>query len=370
VLSGINDVNNLSSSANAAAVTALVESLVGVSGSIRLGLTRLKASGFNVAVATVPPNNGWTAGDSRISALDQVNAWILNAVTDGYADELLDLFTVCWDSTQPTARVFKTGYTTDGTHLSNVAGLMGGLAFKDQMKRMYYRAGAPSGLIRNRQNQCQHIGAMRTISGVTSTISTGGSGTQASGWRSLRGAGSPTWTASLEDYSPHADYVGPSALMLGFDEKRQVYAITSTAANDAVRTQLNTQFAAQLGNPGISAGDEIFATLEVEVSSPVALREIMLQAIAYPTAGTAPADQPYSSSTGQSRTSAGVNSVALTSYAIPQGFRAVMRTPNVRVAENISNPTTMTAQIFCDAVFTDVGSATVKVGRPQFWRKY
>ena len=82
VLAGTNDIIAVSSSANSATRDAAVAALTGA---ILAGLQALRTMGKKIAIATVPPNAAYTAGDSRIDVLDRVNAWIATTPALGVA---------------------------------------------------------------------------------------------------------------------------------------------------------------------------------------------------------------------------------------------------------------------------------------------
>lgn len=369
VVAGTNDVFGVSAVADAATRDAAVTALTGT---IAAGLAVLRTAGKTIAIATIPPNNAYTAGDSRIDVLDRVNAYIATTVSLGLADYVMDLFASCWDSAAPTTRVYKTNHNSsaDGTHLSNLGAQAAGIDFIAGMQGMYRKSSGASPWIDLALHPLQQYSTMRVISGVSSTISTGGSGTPATdmagGWRSLRGAGTPTWVCSIVDRTTPANWVGPMSL-LGVGEKFQKYVVTAGAAGDTVRTQLVSAIAANTST-GISYGDTIACGADVLIESPSGLNQTMLQAIAYTTAGTSPADQPYGSSLTQYRTTGGINSGGLTDYAYSAGFRAYIRTRRVRIAENVNGTVAVTGQMFMDLVFNAAGSVTAYWGRPQFWR--
>ena len=78
---GTNDVVVFSSVASAPTVTAEVSRITGIFSSL---IDRLKKAGKVVVMSTIPPNNAYSSGsDSRISLLDQVNAWINARIADG-----------------------------------------------------------------------------------------------------------------------------------------------------------------------------------------------------------------------------------------------------------------------------------------------
>jgi len=368
VIAGTNDVLAVSSSANLAARNAAVAALTGT---IAAGLAALRSAGKVIAIATIPPNNAYTAGDSRIDVLDRVNAYIATLPSLGLADAVMDLFTACWDSAAPTTRVYKTSYNSsaDGTHLSNLAAQAAGISFMAGMRTMYRLAGSGSPVLDTATVPLLYHSSMRAISGGTSIISTGGSGTpatdQASGWRSLRNSGSPTWVCSIVDRPTPSDWVGPMAAVFP-GEKMQRYEITAGASGDIMRTMLAAVLAANTPT-GISYGDTIALGADVLVESPVALTRTTVLTEASITQGTSPVDQTYQG-TAYQRTSAGINSNSLTDYALPAGYRAYMRSRKVRIAENVNGTAAITAQVFLDAAFNAAGSATVSWGRPMLWR--
>lgn len=368
VLVGTNDILAVSPSANLAARDAAVAALTGT---IADGLTSLRAADKVIAIATIPPNNAYTAGDSRIDVLDRVNAYIATLPGLGLADAVMDLFAACWDSAAPTTRQYKANYNSsaDGTHLSNLSAQAAGISFMAGMRSMYALAGSASRQFDDATYPLLYHSTMRVISGGTSVISTGGSGTpatdQASGWRSLRNAGTPTWVCSIVDRPSPSEWVGPMAAS-AVGEKMQRYAITAGAAGDIMRTMLATALPANQWQ-GVSYGDTIAVGADVLVESPTALTRATLLADAYMTKGTSPVDQSYHGGSYQ-RTTANINANSLVDYALPTGFRAYMRSPKVRIAENINATVAITAQVYLDLVFDAAGSATVSMGRPMLWR--
>lgn len=371
ILTGINDLLAFSSSSNAGQITAEINRLIGASGVFTLGLTKLKEMGKKVAICTIPPNSAFNnASDARIPVLDAVNAWILTTPTLGLSDAAVDLFTALWDTTQPTIRVFKTNYSYDGTHLTNRGGFAGGLLCKAAIEEIYYKANSVSYKYDGFNNQISQISQFRTVPGVASTISYG-SGVLASGWRSLNsGSGTPTLVLSQVNYTPNSNYIGPAKIAVGQDEKWQKLVITNAVSGSTIRLQLQAaNVLPNNGIPGISAGDIFFATVEVLVENPVNLNEILLKSQCSFVNGTAPVDQSYSSSSTEVRSIAGISSNAQTDYAFESGFRAILATDPVRVPENISSATPITANIQLDAVFNGVGSADVYYARACYWRK-
>lgn len=368
VSEGINDLLGFSSSSNSTQIADEITRLIGV---FTQGLTDLKAMKKQVVICTIPPNAAFSSSsDARIQVLDAVNAWILGTVASGLSIATVDLFTALWDSTQPTLRLFKTGYSYDGTHLTNKGGLAGGLVCKPEMATAYQYTRTKSTLYDGFNNQISQISQFRTVSGVTSTM-TYGSGVLASGWRSLNsGSGTPTLVLSQVAYTANPDYIGPNSLIAAQDEKWQKLAITNTVSGSTLRLQLAAGTAlTNNGQPGISAGDQIFATVEVMVENPVNLNEILLKCQCSFVSGTSPVDQSYSSSTTEVRSVAGISSNSQTDLAFESGWRGVFVTNPVRVPENISSTTPITAQIQLDAVFNGVGSADVYYARACYWRK-
>jgi hypothetical protein len=367
VIAGTNDVLGVSSVANLATRDAAVAA---ITGTIAAGLADLKARGKVVAIATIPPNNAYTAGDSRIDVLDRVNAYIATLPSLGLAYKVLDLFAACWDSAAPTTRVYKTNYSNDGTHLTNIAGQAAGISFIAGMRAMYAATSGASTWFDSALLPAQQFSTMRVISGAGSTISTGGSGTAATdmagGWRSLRQSGTPTWVCSIVDRTAPANWVGPMA-GLGVGEKMQKYVITAGAAGDIVRTQLNSQLTAN-SSTGISYGDRFAVGIDLQIESPVSMNGALVQGIAYVQNGTSPADQNYGSSTSQNRSNTCVNSVSGTDYAYQSDFRAFVRSRRVRIAENVNGTVGVALQLFTDLSFNAAGSATAYLGRPLIWR--
>jgi lysophospholipase L1-like esterase len=371
VLAGTNDINSFSSASNSTQIAAEIDRLIGTSGVFTLGLAKLKYTGKKVCIATIPPNNGWsTSADARIQVLDAVNQWIMASKTAGRVNEVVDLFTACWDSSLSTTRVYKTNYSSDGTHLTNLAGLAGGTAAISAMKNMYAITESVSCRMDEMQNQLALIGQMRTISGVSSTMSYG-SGTLASGWRSLNsGSGTPTLVLSnANNYSIGSDYVGPFAQVVGVDEKWQKLTITGAVAGSLIRLQLTGNLT-ENAVPGISYGDIYSGGVDVLIESCTALNYVQMSLETFITDGTSPVDQSYATSTNTVRSQAGVNSNAGTDYAYPSGWRGFLISEPVRIPENVNGTVAASAQYYINISFNGAGSAVVYISRPQFWRKY
>jgi lysophospholipase L1-like esterase len=370
ILAGTNDILNFSSTSNSTQISTEIDRLIGTNGVFPLGLSQLKTAGKRVCIATIPPNNAYSSStDARIQVLDAVNNWILASKTAGGVDEVIDLFTACWDSTLSTTRVFKTNYSTDGTHFTNRAGLAGGQTAITAMKSMYSKAESVSTKFHGKQNQLSLVGQMRAYTSGTSQISYG-SGSLANGWRSLNnGTGTPTLVLSnATSYSMATDYIGPFAKIVGIDEKWQKLTITGAVAGSDIRLQLQTALAAN-GNPGIAYGDEFFVGVDVYLESHTTVKSIYIQGNAAIVSGTSPADQPYGSSTSQARTTSGLSSVSATDYAFQSGFRAHLISEAIRIPENVNGASAVSAQVYLDVMFDGAGDAVVYFARPQFWRK-
>lgn len=370
ITAGTNDVLALSSGASAGQVTTEYQRITGI---MAAGIAQLKAAGKRVALSTIPPNSAYSSGaDSRISLLAQVNAWINARIADGTVFGF-DLFAAIWDSAQPTLALFGGSglYTSDGTHLTNVGGYVGGKAARACVAAMY----AASGSIGfdpydGADNALFNISQMRTISGLSSTI-TYGSGTLASGWRSLNsGSGTPTLVLSNADqYTASSVYVGPWAQRTPTTAERwQKLEITGAISGSIIRLQLATQLSGAAWPQGIMPGDTMMPEFEVMVEDPVALAYVGGQVEMNFSAGTSPVDQPYSSATTYARSSTGIMANGGTSVAMPEGFRCVWRGNPVRAPENIST-SAVTAHFQLNVGFNGAGSANVYVARAAAWRR-
>lgn len=365
ILAGTNDVLTFSSSATAPQIAAEIDRLVGVSGEFPTALQKLKNMGKYICISTIPPNNAFTPStDTRIQVLDAVNAWILS---NTISDSVCDLFAATWNSALPTTRVFKANYSNDGTHFTNLAGLNGGIASKDCLEDIYNLVYSPSHKYKRMFNPISQIGAMRTIAGLGSTISIG-SGTLASGWRSVNnGSGTPTVVlTNADNYTAGVDYIAPNSQIIGNNEKWQKVTITGAVSGSNIRFQLATA----LVEAAIRAGDNFFISVDVMVESHTNLNSIQAQAVFNFVGGTTPVDQPYGDFTTTCITRTNAPSAGATEQAYDvAAFRATIVSEPQRAPENINETSANTTQFNLDFGFNGAGGAVVYFGRPQLFRR-
>lgn len=376
ILAATNDILAVSPSATAGQITTAFNSLVAI---FTDGLTKLRAAGKIIAIATVPPNNAYTPStDARISLLDQLNAWIATTIGLGLADFVLDLFTICWNSALPTTRVFKTNYNssaggTDGqTHLSNLAGFVAGTSALPIIKSMYALSASPqSKRYEDFQDQLAWIGRMPTglnPAFINTSYGTGfGSTGQASGYGIASiGAGSPTGVMTTLPFTLGTDFVGPNSKTIGTQENWQKVVISSAVSGSIIRASLANSMPPNVFPLGTAFGDLFWVSIDVLVESPVNLNRVEIQG--YSHWNTDATNAAYSINNNTVSTHAGVSSVGITEYAIPSGYRAVLITEPIRIPENTSGNALLT-DFFLDVYFNGAGSATIYYGRIKFWRK-
>lgn len=363
VLAGTNDIIGFSSASNQSQINAEIDRLIGTTGLFTLGLAALKTAGKKVCIGTIPPNNAInSSSDARIAVLDAVNTWILASKTAGRCTEVVDLFTAMWDSAQPTLRVFKTNYSYDGTHLTNLAGQAGGLAAVTATTSIYNQTFCKSYKLTRHQNTLSQISQMRTIAGVSATM-TYGSGTLASGWRSLNsGSGTPTLVLdNTQNYAVGSNYVGPNTIAAP-SMKWQKATITGAVAGSKIRFQLAS---APVPNPG----DELWGEMDIYVESCTGLSTVAMGVSISYASGTSPVDQAFGS-TNNIRTWGNLHSTAQNEYEFPNNpFRIHVNSEPCRIPENINTTTALSLQYYFDIIFSNNGGAVVYFSKPQVWKK-
>lgn len=367
LMTGTNDVYGMSASANQATIDSTYTT---VSGYIQSGINNLKSAGKIVVISTIIPNNAYSLDtDSRIQLLDRLNAFI--ATLAGPTVFVVDSFTEIWDAAQPTLRVCKAATMhSDGTHIAAAGSQLIGIAAMTAATSAFNLAEENIDLYQGYHLNQMLYSAFRTGTGGSAGTKTAGTGTLADGWRSINNAGSATFTLTNADaYSYSSNYV-TREISAGIDEHWQTFDVTSAIANDNVRLQLGSQLTNADNLPdSVAGGDLFFAELDVWVANPVNLRGVFIDVRGFFTAGTSPADQPYMGSNYNSVQAGGYGDFSSSVYPLQQGYRALMRTPVLRIPENINNASAVTLQLFADIIFDGVGSATVKFGRPRIWSK-
>lgn len=372
VLTGANDVNSMSSSANQATIDSTYSS---VAGYIASGVAALVAAGKTVVISTILPNNALnTGGDARIQLLDRLNAYIATLASASVF--VADGFSALWDSTQPTLRVAKTdALNADGIHPTNLGAFLFGKSASVQAACTKAFAACPtdldlySGFHLTRPLYSEF---RRSTGGSAGTI-TNGSGTIADGWRSINGAGTPTFTLdATQAYAAGSTFIGSwTQQPVSPDAYWQTFNVSSAVANDYPRlrnpaaTDLN-----QAGTliDGCFGGSEFFMEMEVLVASPVNLQEVSIGVEAAFGVGTSPADQAYSGTTYIKYKAGTATDSSSVGKALSSGYRAVLRTGVLRVPENIST-SAASLTVYGDMVFNGSGSASVSFAKPRVWHR-
>lgn len=370
VLAGTNDVHAVSSSSTAAQVTAAFNTM---SSNYLTGVNALLKAGKIVVLATIPPNNDYSsATDARISLLDQMNAYIKSLASSTVF--VADIFTALWDNSQPTLRLYKTGAvaSTDNTHFGNLGAMLAG---KTSMAALTsaYTLSKKTATIYDSYDLCGllYSGFRSGTGGTAASKGAGSTGTLADGWKTVM---TGTATAVLDNSTPYtvsANYVGPAQYgPTGIDEYFQTATLTASAANDALELRNNWTFTSAATFPDSTlAGDEFFFEFDVDVASPVSLSDINAKGFVYFTVGTTPVDQAYAGTTYQSVTANVASDLSNTPSAYTESFRLIIRTPIMRVPENINSTATITVSTSLFAVFNAAGSAVVNIGRPRAWHR-
>lgn len=374
VMAGTNDVINMSAAANQATIDSTYTNVSGYLGS---GVANLVARGKKVVIATILPNNAFTPStDSRIQLLDRLNAYIAT-IPAAYPGSVwvVDAFTATWDSAIPATRVFKSfAANSDGTHLTAAGAQAVGLAAMTAATSMFNACLPDLDIYENFFPVRALYSQFRTGTGGTAGVISAGTGTLADGWRSINNAGTATFTLAQAAYSEPQTFVGDWVMAPdSIDTYSQVFNVTSAIANDNPRLRLPAN--TDLVNTGTTladqafGGSEYFMEIEVKVENPVNLREVNLTVAAFFGAGTSPADQPYTGTTTLTVRTASANNLGSTVAALQNGYTAVLRTPVVRLPENVNNVSGFQLTPSADIVFMGTGSATVSFSRPRIWHK-
>jgi len=374
VMAGTNDVANLSSSANQAAIDAAYTT---TSGYIQQGVAALVAAGKKVVISTILPNGNLSSDtDSRIQLLDRLNAAI-EALASPSSVWVVDGFTALWDSAQPTLRVGMSGTFNSGgdiVHPTSAGAQLFGAAAIDALKEAYAACTPDVSLYDGYQPQRVLYSEFRRSTGGSAGTISAGSGTIADGWRCLQNAGTATFTVDATTaYSVSNNYVGQQKTApASVDSYWQKFNVTAAANNDNPRLRLpaNTDIInTGTSIDGIFGGSEWFMEVDVLVEDPVNLKEIAIGGDCFFTLGTSPIDQSTFGATFV-RVEAGTSTdSSSTATAVPAGYRATLRTPVMRVPENVNATVDLQLIPFLDIKFLGAGSATVSFGRPRMWHK-
>lgn len=455
LMAGTNDVNNCGATASGPVISAAYTL---ASNNIRAAVNALTASGKVVILATILPNDNWTATDNaggpdaRIPLLDNLNTFI-KSLADGATVFVGDAFTALWDNTQPTARVSKSGTlnTSDKTHPTSKGCQLIALAMWAAAASAYSKCVPDVNIYDEFQPTYLLYNEFRSSTGGNAGTITNGTGTIADGWRSINNAGTPTFTINNSAaYTKNSNFVGHWArLPVGPNQFVQEFNVTSAVANDnpRLRNPSNSDFnnggSVAASSQGIYAGAELFGEIEVSVANPVNLQEVSLTIICYlpllvvtgsitasvltvtastPTNATVPVGSILSGTgiTGGGATvvtqqlSANTYSVigtttaastSITVYdnaqdvpyltninpvvgntylavkagtagdsassmaALTSGYSSVLRTPVMRIPENIYAAGAMNLIFAADIIFLGAGSADVKFARPRLWNR-
>jgi lysophospholipase L1-like esterase len=372
VITGTNDVISMSSSANQATIDS---TFANVSSYIRDGLTAMAAKGKKVVISTIPPNNGLSsAGDSRIQLLDRLNAYIATLASSSVF--VVDGFTAMWDATQPTLRLAKPNTMhTDNTHPAASGAYLIGSAGLAAVRSACAACIPDYDIYEDFALARQLYTGFRSGTGGDAAVKTAGTGNLADGWRSLNNAGTATFTLENANlYTPSPEFVGAWVQSpAGVDERFQEFNVTTAAASDSVRLRLPSSASLQSSNvfpDSPLGGDLVFFEVEVWVKSHVGLGSVVPMIQYNFASGTSPADQPYQGTTFQRALAGSVDDSGSVVFPVPDAsFRAVLRTPVLRLPENINTTTVQSLDINVDMNFVGAGSATVWFARPRPWIK-
>lgn len=363
---GTNNMLAVSAGASAGTVSSTVATDLAIVQSLVSGLV---ARGKRVVLTTIYPNNALTsAADARISYLNQMNAGYL-ALHDGRSVWVVDSFDALRDAGAPTLGTATTDYLdSGGTHLTNLGAQVAGAAAKATLREVAASVNPTLDLYDGWSLARGLYTELSTGTGGTSGIMTGGTtGTIADGWRWL--ATSSTAVASnVAGDAIDADYVWRSE-KLG-DARTQVFEVSNAAGGDIEFRSYTDLLSSAGGIEGVYAGGHMMAEFDIEVVSPVTVTDLWAQCVAYVTLGTSPADQGYSSLSGGSIRNKGLASNVLGSTTKPlQAFRGILRTPALRIPENISLSTvTGTASVMVTC--TAGGSFQLRISSPRVYVRH
>jgi lysophospholipase L1-like esterase len=371
VMTGTNDVLSMS---NVATQPTIDSTFTNVSTYIAQGISAITATGKKVVISTVIPNSAYSsAADSRIQLLDQLNVFIGGLASSSVF--VIDGFTAMWDSAQPTLRLPRANtMNADGTHPAGTGAYSIGKAAMATCKALVQSCIPDYDLYDNFSPMRQLYSGFRSGTGGEASTKTAGTGTLADGWRSINGSGTPTFTLSnAVPYSLSTDFVGPFTLApKGVDEYWQEINVTNAIAGDGVRIMFpsSSSITNLTSFPDVVFGGGLyFAEIDVWVKSATNLSQVVLSAFNNFTVGTSPSDQSYVGTTQLAVKAGTVDDNASTIYAIPEGYRVVLRTPVLRAPENINITVAQTLNMYFDLVFNGAGSAVIWLGRPRIWGK-
>jgi lysophospholipase L1-like esterase len=369
IASGINDVVAFSSSSTQAQIDA---KYVLMTGQIETALDALSRAGKKTILCTIPPNNGFNSStDSRIQLLDRVNAYIRNKESDWVF--IADIFTALWDSAQPTLRVFSAGVYADATHPNNNGSQIAGSAVKQAFVDLYGVCSPNRDLYAGFQPMQTLYGNFRSGTGGTAPVKTNGTGNLADGWRSINNAGTAVFTMDNTTlYTKDTTMVGPWVnTPIGPEEYWQLFAVSSAIANDNPRLRWVTiptdSTASQI--EGVFGGDEFFMEIEIYVTDNVNLRDVTVSITGFFTEGTSPVDQSYMGAASIITKSGNGTSYSMTDAITDSSYRIVLRTPVLRIPENINNASAVSFLPSIDMIFAGNGSANIWFARPRVWHR-
>ena len=371
IMAGTNDVNNMSSVANQATIDSTYTAAVGFYQSM---VTNLVSAGKKVLLCTIIPNNAFSSSsDSRIQLLDRLNVFIKSLASANVL--VADTFAAIWDSTQPTLRVATTGYlNADGIHPTNAGCQLMGNACTTALKTLYGQCIPDIDIYEEYQLQRIQYNEFRRSTGGTAGVITNGTGTLADGWRSINQSGTPTFTIdATQAYTAGTSFIGSWASNPApVDSFWQIFTISSAINGDIVRLRLPANTDLQSGSivvDSIYPGSFYFMEIEIFVVSATNLAEVSINGFVSFTSGTSPADQPAYGTTSVQSNAASTADSGSVSTAIPAGYRAVIRTPAMRVPENINGTVALQYIPAVDMKFIGAGSATIQFARPRLWHK-
>lgn len=365
VMAGINDVVASTSSATIIA-------------NFTSGIANIIAAGKTIVVSTILPNNNATAPQGIV--LLAVNTFIRTLpVTYPGKVFLVDGFAAMWNGvTTGSGVAATTGYlASDGVHPSASGAQAFGLgtttspaliaAFKNCFPdiNVYDDFQLNQGLYTEFRSSTGGNG----FSGGVGTTGIGGDG-----WQSVRPGTTGTFVSSnATPYAPPTTFIGSASRLVqsiaSYFNTLSSF-VTSAADKGGLQNNSNIYNTNSSAQDGLFAGAQYFFEAEVTIASPVNLGEVSIEARAYFSVGVSPADQAaYGTSTvstlaGSTNEGSSANAISL------QACRYLMRTPVMRVPENISTAAvSMALYMSTIAVGGSMAGTSISWAKPRLWVK-
>lgn len=309
VMAGINDLNL---GFSAASITANLETIY----------TRLRQSGIIVIACTVLPNNAINAlgaGNAKVEAFAQVNAWVrrYGAVTDGII--VVDTFSALYDPATICGAV--AGSFVDQTHPGTIGANRVGVFLAAALQGVVKASPVVASLgdlasATNPLGNLINFPVMTGTGGQLPSANTTPTGTMATGWwlqdlNTAAGGSTVTFTRPARTDKPGKAWFQS--------------ALTWNATQAAVATWSHRLFSASALPAGVSAGDTVDLAWEINYLNPVNAGgvEVFLDARDAGSATLATAQMVYSQSpTTPEPTFSGV--VRIRDFVLPPGTASLM----------------------------------------------